>query len=72
MTGFDVVRSGSANDFSTATCLEAGLMGNQATDATTPAAGNAFFYLVRAENDCGEAVAGYDWTGVPRAVVTCN
>lgn len=44
-------------------CFDAENPGTQSTDASNPAAGNAFFYLVSAKNVCGESAAGQDGQG---------
>ena len=62
-TGYDLVRGSleelrsSHGDFSTAVndCLEDDLTGTSRTDADTPAAGDGFWYLVRAVNSGGSA-----------------
>jgi hypothetical protein len=69
--GYDVVRSTSASDFTTATCVEKGDGDTQATDATVPAAGQVFHYLVRGGNPCGTGTLGYRSNGVERIGVVC-
>jgi hypothetical protein len=49
------------------TCLAQGLTSTQATDATTPSAGQCFFYLVTAENRIAEeGTLGNQSNGTPR------
>ena len=72
LTGYDLLRSGAADDFSTPTCVENNDPNTSAADADLPAAGSAFFYLVRSVNDCGNGIAGGDWQGSSRSAGTCN
>ncbi len=69
--GYDVVRSTSASDFTIATCVEKNDADTQATDATVPAAGQVFHYLVRGSNPCGNGTLGYRSNGVERVGVVC-
>ncbi len=49
-------------------CLASGLTLTQATDATTPSAGQCFFYLVTAKNRIAEeGTMGHKSDGTPRA-----
>jgi hypothetical protein len=51
---YDVLRSESAADFSTAACVATDRSGTTADDASLPS--TAFFYLVRARNGCGGSI----------------
>jgi hypothetical protein len=68
---FDVLRSTTASNFTTATCIDPDGVDTTAVDATTPAAGQTFFYLVRAGNDCGEGTLGFRSSGVERVGSSC-
>ncbi len=57
-SGFDLLRSVSASDFSTPTCIEEQDADTAANDSADPPAGTAFFYLVRPKNACGDATLG--------------
>lgn len=74
-TQYDTLRSANPSDFSTSiTCIESGDgLDMQATDADTPALGQAYYYLVRAENACpdSEGPLGVDSSGIPRPGVSC-
>ena len=65
---YDTLRSPTPTNFTTsATCVESNDGSNTAaTDATNPAVGAAFFYLVRAENSCpvGQGILGQSTAGV--------
>jgi uncharacterized repeat protein (TIGR01451 family) len=50
---YDILRSLVPWDFVGAECVAADLDATSATDTATPAPGQTFFYLVRAENSCG-------------------
>jgi hypothetical protein len=67
---YDVLRSGSAADFSGLTCVADGVSGTSAGDAGAPAAGAPFFYLVRVRNACGET-SGAASSGAPRNAPPC-
>ncbi len=69
--GYDVVRSTSASDFTTGTCVEKGDGDTAATDAAVPASGQVFHYLVRGGNPCGVGTLGYRSNGVERTGVVC-
>ena len=71
---YDTLRSESAWDFEGSTvCLEADETDTTSTDDSLPAAGSAFHYLIRVENDCpGDPGAmGTDSAGDPRTGVAC-
>jgi len=65
---YDVLRSTSASNFASATCIATGITLTTATDSTAPA--NAFFYLVRSRNACGGNL-GTDSGGTPRTGKSC-
>ena len=65
---YDVVRSPVADDFSDAVCLGTSVGGNAFFD--TDPVDAAFYYLVRAKNACGAAMAGAS-DDTPRIVTTC-
>jgi hypothetical protein len=71
--GYDVLRSTSASDFTTATVLtgECEDGDTTATDATNPTAGQVFHYLVRGSNPCGKGTLGYRSSGTERTGVSC-
>jgi hypothetical protein len=68
---FDVLRSTTASDFSTATCLLTNDANASVVDATLPASGQVFYYLVRAENSCGAGSLGNRSSGVERTGSNC-
>lgn len=70
---YDVYRtqinsSGAAPSYA---CLQPDLAGPASSDATTPAIGRVFLYLVAAGNSCGDGVAGTRSNGQPVAVPAC-
>jgi hypothetical protein len=86
--GYDLVKgdlaalASSGGDFSAAIidCLVDGGLPSQANDRATPAAGNAFFYLVRSIGPCalpgsydsgGPAQAGPRDAGIDAAALAC-
>jgi hypothetical protein len=52
------------------TCLGT-LSGSSIADATVPAAGAGFYYLVRARNACGTATYGFASSGAERITTAC-
>src|SRR5262249_28500363 len=52
-------------------CLVQGSFGDSATDGTLPTAGQAYAYLVRGRNVCGEGPIGSTTAGQPRPVSGC-
>jgi hypothetical protein len=72
---YDTVRSATPTNFTaSATCVETNDgVNTAANDGTTPAAGTAFFYLVRAENACPSGIGplGFATGGVPTTGRTC-
>jgi hypothetical protein len=69
---YDVIVAHAANAFSEppASCLESGDTDLMATDTSSPPAGAARFFLVRAANACGAGSVGAG-TGGPRVVMSC-
>jgi len=65
---YDLVRSESADDFTTATCVSAKAIETTSADPDVP--GNIFFYLVRSRNGCGSTVET-DSFGTVRSVRGC-
>jgi hypothetical protein len=68
----DVLRSTSASDFSAATCLVIDGWATTASDPTNPASKQVFYYLPRAENECGGGTLGFNSSGVERTGVACE
>jgi hypothetical protein len=69
---YDVLRSLSASDFTSATCITYDTGLTVMTDPTDPSPGDAYHYLVRVRNGCGETL-GFDSDDVPRPPgVSCN
>ncbi len=70
---YDVLRAASPQGFGAGVCVETNDAGETAQDATQPAAGAAFHYLVRARNGCpqGSGTLGNSSAGVPRSGRSC-
>ena len=68
---YDLLRAGSPTGFDSALCLETDISSNTATDAGVPSLDEIFYYLVRAENDCGSGSLGLQSSGVPRIGTSC-
>jgi hypothetical protein len=70
---YDVVRSNAGDDFTgNVTCIQADDGANTyAVDPEPPAVNTVFYYLVRAENECGPGSAGQDSGGVERPAYNC-
>jgi hypothetical protein len=72
---YDTLRSQAAGDFGAAAiCVESDDSSDRSSvDATVPADGGVFFYLVRAENACpaGQGSPGTRSDGAPRSGRTC-
>jgi hypothetical protein len=63
---YDVLRSTSVTDFTSATCLESNSIDLVTIDSAEPqTAGTVFCYLTRAENECGEGNLGTRTFGGP-------
>ena len=68
---YGLLRSDLARDFTLAVaCIAAG-GSTSTTDSATPPAGTAFFYLVRASNECGQGTLGTGSDGTDRVGATC-
>jgi len=67
---YDLLRSASPSNFSTATCVVSGGTARTASDSTSPAAGHVLYYLVRARNTCGGTL-GTRSDGTPRTGTSC-
>jgi hypothetical protein len=69
---YDVVRSGTASNFTTSPlCISGDGLSTTASDAAPIAPGAKRFYLVRGENDCGLGTAGTTSAGAVRQVDDC-
>jgi len=68
---YDVVRANTPNGFATATCAETNGSNSGSFDSAVPAAGAGFYYLVRAENACGQGTLGRTFSGAARTGVSC-
>jgi len=71
---YDVLRSTTPTDFVTAaTCVATGSAATSLTDASTPLVGQAFFYLVRADDTCpsGQGSLGTSSAGTARSGRSC-
>jgi hypothetical protein len=53
------------------TCLASGVAGASTVEATTPAAGAGFYYLVRGRNVCGSGTYGFATSGAERITAVC-
>jgi hypothetical protein len=67
---YDLLRSESATGFSAPQCVVSNTASEIANDATTPNAGESFFYLVRAKNSCGGNLGTHS-SGAPRSAGGC-
>jgi len=67
---YDLLRSTSPSDFSSATCVVSGTMARSASDATLPTGTPVLYYLVRARNTCGGSL-GTRSDGTPRTGKSC-
>ena len=71
---YDVLRSTTPTDFVTAaTCIATASAATSLTEATTPLVGQAFFYLVRADDTCpsGQGSLGTSSGGTARTGRSC-
>jgi len=71
---YDTLRSSIVSDFTVATCVESDDASDTAAIETTdPGPGVAWFYLIRAENDCpaGQGTLGTGTGGTPRVGRSC-
>jgi hypothetical protein len=53
------------------TCLASGVAGASTIEATTPAGGAGFYYLVRGRNVCGSGTYGFATSGAERITTAC-
>lgn len=67
---FDLLRSTDPADFTSATCLETDEADTNAADATEPSPSTAFFYVVRAQGNCGGNL-GSDRGEIRRFAAAC-
>ncbi len=71
-TVYDTLRADGADGFGAGTCVESNDgKDTTASDASNPFPGSTFFYLVRAQNDCGEGTLGRASSGVERSGASC-
>jgi hypothetical protein len=75
-TGYDVVRGlvsqlRGPGRFADASCLADSQSAASYSDIDLPAPGDAFYYLVRAQNGCATAGWGSGIGGAPRAITSC-
>jgi hypothetical protein len=68
---YDALRSPDPDGFSTGTCIASDQPELTAEDPESPAAGELFCYLARAQNACGEGSLGEDGAGDPRSGRAC-
>ena len=68
---YDLVRSATPNGFGGGACTETNGSDGDTFDPGTPALGSGFYYLVRAENACGQGTLGRQSNGTSRAGVSC-
>ena len=69
---YDSVRSTSRSDFVTgAICLETDGIDTSSIESATPAPGQVFYYLIRAENSCGDGSLGTNSGGSERTARIC-
>jgi len=66
---YDLLRSGSAADFSAATCMIFSESSDQAVDEEPP--GDSFYYLVRLRNECGETIGEGNPQAHQRSAPSC-
>src|SRR5207249_2013777 len=70
---YDTLRSTSPSNFASlpwVACSDPEGLTTSSTETATPPVGTAFFYLVRAKNDCGDGSLGTSSDGTPRAGMT--
>ena len=67
---FDVLRADSASAWASPTCVETADVDTVAADATVPASGSVYFYLIRSRNECG-GVLGVASSGIARLAGEC-
>lgn len=67
---YDVLRSASPFNFSSASCVESGDTNTDAVDSTVPTPGQVFYYVIRVRNGCGSNM-GTNSSGIPRTGRSC-
>ena len=75
-TVYDLVRGAvsdlrSSGSIATAACVAAGTAATSFTETLTPAAGDGYYYVVRARNACGSGGWGQTSAGAPRSHADC-
>ena len=69
---YNGVRSPDPSDFTTSwLCVYSDGLGTHAEDPNPISPGQVYFYLVRAENDCGFGTAGTSSGGIERVIHDC-
>jgi len=68
---YDLVRSNTPNGFGAAGCTETNGSDGDSFDPAAPTLGTGFYYLVRAENACGQGTLGRQSNGTSRTGVSC-
>ncbi|MDX1387832.1 MAG: S8 family serine peptidase [Acidobacteriota bacterium] len=69
---YDTIRSTAPDDFEGGSvCIESDDADTTATDAQAPAVDEVFYYLIRAENDCGSGSLGVG-AGGARTAISCS
>jgi hypothetical protein len=68
---YDVLRADSPTGFDSGVCIETDISSTTASDANEPLSNAVFYYLVRAENDCGSGSLGLQSSGAPRTGMSC-
>ncbi len=68
---YDLVRANAPNAFGSATCVESLGSDDDSYDPALPATGTGFYYLVRANNACGQGTLGRQSSGAARTGVSC-
>jgi hypothetical protein len=72
LTVHDVARGGlDAFPVGASTCLAPGVPGTSASDASLPASGAGYWYLVRGRNSLGSGTYGQQTNGTPRVTTGC-
>jgi RHS repeat-associated protein len=72
---YDTLRSTSPSNFASTTasqCQDPEGVATTSNDPAIPPPGTAFYYLVRAKNDCGDATLGVRSGGTPRVGLACD
>ncbi|MDH3627269.1 MAG: hypothetical protein OES25_06380, partial [Acidobacteriota bacterium] len=56
LVSYDVLRADGAQAFAAATCLASDIAGPTATETLVPVVGQAYYYLIRSRNGCGDSL----------------